>query len=168
MNEESRAEPEETQAALEEDLALRLKEKEAQADEYLNLAKRIQADFDNYKKRSQRDLETFKRFATEELISDLLLTIDDFERALDTECTVEEMRQGLQSVHDNMIKVLQARGLREVPVEGRFDPLLHDALCAAEGGEDGEILEVYQKGYFLGDRVLRHAKVKVSRCKVGE
>ena len=169
MTEESQARPEESQEATDKDLKQRLKEKGEQAEEYLDLARRIQADFDNYRKRSQRDMETFKRFATEELIKELLITIDDFERALATECTVDEMRKGLEKIHDNMIKTLQANGLREIPSEGMFDPSLHDALSVETGAEDGKILEVYQRGYFLGDRVLRHAKVKVSRSDdIGE
>ncbi len=132
------------------------------AKEYLEAAKRIQADFDNHKKRIQREWEEYVKLANEKLVLDLLPTIDDFERALEADCSPEELRTGLRSIHDNLLSLLKSYGLREIPSNGMFDPEYHEVLSTGEG-EDGEILEVYQKGYFLGPKVLRHSKVKVAK-----
>ncbi|MBM4389264.1 MAG: nucleotide exchange factor GrpE, partial [Deltaproteobacteria bacterium] len=71
-------------------------------------------------------------------------------------------RAGLRSIHDNLLSLLKSYGLREIPSNGAFDPEYHEVLSTGEG-EDGEIIEVYQKGYFLGPKVLRHSKVKVAK-----
>jgi molecular chaperone GrpE len=139
----------------------------AQAEKNLDLAKRIQADFDNYKKRAQRDKEEQIKAANDRLLYDLLGFLDDFERALASKATPEEFKQGVESIHANLRSLLQSKGLVESPCE-TFDPSLHEALCVGEG-EEGKVLEVYQKGYCLGPRVVRYAKVKVgSGDKRGE
>jgi molecular chaperone GrpE len=79
------------------------------------------------------------------------------------ECADKEFYSGLKGIHVNLTKLLEGKGLRPIPTDGSFDPALHEALCTCEGEENGKILEVYQKGYFLGSRVLRHAKVLVSK-----
>lgn len=140
-------------------LKAELEEANAQADRNLDLAKRIQADFDNYKKRAQREKEEQIKAANDKLLYDLLGFLDDFERALAAKATPEEFRRGVESVHANLRSLLQSKGLVETPCE-RFDPALHEALCVGEG-EEGKVLEVYQKGYCLGPRVVRYAKVKV-------
>ncbi|MCX6651341.1 MAG: nucleotide exchange factor GrpE [Methanomassiliicoccales archaeon] len=140
-----------------------LVEAKAQAERNLELAKRIQADFDNYKKRTQRDREEQMKAANDKLLYELLGFLDDFERALSSKGTPEELRSGLESIHDNLRSMLQSKGLVETPCE-TFDPALHEALCVGEG-EEGKVLEVYQKGYCLGPRVIRYAKVKVGKDK---
>ena len=134
-------------------------EAKAQAERNLDLAKRIQADFDNYKKRAQRDKEEQIKAANDRLLYDMLGFLDDFERALASKATPEEFRRGVESIHANLRSLLQSKGLMETPCE-HFDPALHEALCVGEG-EEGKVLEVYQKGYCLGPRVVRYAKVKV-------
>jgi molecular chaperone GrpE len=130
--------------------------------EYLDLAKRIQADFDNYRKRAQRDKEEFMRSANDRLIADLLNTLDDLDRASSPNIKEEELRKGVAQIRSNLMVLLCSYGLREMP-EGRvFDPDLHEALATCEG-EDGKVLETYQKGYLLGTRVIRHAKVCVGK-----
>jgi len=136
-----------------------LQEARAQAERNLDLAKRIQAEFDNYKKRSQREKEEQVKAANDRLLCDLLGFLDDFERALASRAAPEEFRRGVESIHANLRSLLQSKGLVEVPCE-RFDPALHEALCVGEG-EEGKVLEVYQKGYCLDQRVVRYAKVKV-------
>lgn len=144
-----------------ESLRTELKEAKALADRNLDLAKRIQADFDNYKKRAQRDREEQLKAANDRLLFELLGFLDDFERALCSKGTPEEFRQGVESIHANLLSMLQSKGLVETPCD-TFDPALHEALCVGEGDE-GKVLEVYQKGYCLGPRVIRYAKVKVGR-----
>ena len=140
-------------------LKAELEEANAQADRNLDLAKRIQADFDNYKKRAQREKEEQIKAANDRLLYELLGFLDDFERALAAKAAPEEFRRGVESIHANLRSLLQSKGLVETPCE-RFDPALHEALCVGEG-EEGKVLEVYQKGYCLGPRVVRYAKVKV-------
>ncbi len=148
-------------------LKAELEEAKAQADRNLDLAKRIQAEFDNYKKRAQREKEEQIKAANDKLLYDLLGFLDDFERALAAKATPEEFRRGVESVHANLRSLIQSKGLVETPCDS-FDPALHEALCVGEG-EEGKVLEVYQKGYCLGPRVVRYAKVKVgSGNKRGE
>ena len=139
-----------------------LESERAASKEYLDLAKRIQADFDNYKKRAQRDKDEFMRAANDRLVADLLGALDDLERSLSLLVKDEEMRKGVSQIHLNLTNLLRSYGLREMPLEGRFDPSLHEAFATCEG-EEGKIYETYQKGYLMGNRVIRHAKVKVGR-----
>lgn len=138
-------------------------EAKAQAERNLDLAKRIQADFDNYKKRSQRDREEQVKAANDKLLYELLGFLDDLDRALDAKASPDEFRKGVESINTNLRSMLQSKGLVETPCD-RFDPTLHEALCVGEG-EEGRVLEVYQKGYCLGPRVIRYAKVKVGKSK---
>ncbi|HIJ00537.1 MAG: molecular chaperone GrpE [Candidatus Methanomethylophilaceae archaeon] len=153
------------------DLETELAEAEARAAEYLDLAKRIQADYDNYRKRVQKEMEEFRKFATEGILLELLDILDDFERALQVEDKGEAFVEGVRKIYQNLKRLLESKGIKEIPTDGRFDPRLHDCLLTCEGDEDGKIEEVYQKGYFLGPRVLRCAKVKVTsvqKTKEGE
>jgi molecular chaperone GrpE len=134
----------------------------AKTAEYLDLAKRIQADFDNYRKRTMREKDDIIRSASDRIVIDLLPVLDDLERALSSKGGEEELRTGIRQVQANLLSLLRSYGLREIPCEGRFDPSLHDAMCVGEG-EEGAILEQYQRGYFMGPRVVRHARVKVGR-----
>jgi molecular chaperone GrpE len=149
-----RAELEATKSELERQCAL--------AKEYLDAAKRVQADFDNYRKRALKEREEFAKSANEKVVSEILTIVDDFERALLAQCGADELREGLKRINDNLLALLRSYGLKEIPNEGAFNPIYHEALSVGEG-EEGTILEVYQKGYFLGPRVLRHSKVKVAQ-----
>jgi molecular chaperone GrpE len=137
-------------------------EAEKRASENLDMAKRIQADFDNYKKRVQRENEDVRKYAAESMISEILGIVDDLERALSHADKESELAAGVSAIRQNLMKMLASKGLTEIPTE-RFDPCIHEALCAESGDTDGEIVEVFQKGYRIGDRVLRYAKVKVTR-----
>lgn len=151
-----------------ESLRKELESQRAMNREYLDLAKRIQADFDNFKKRAQRDKEEFAKMANDRLVIDLLGTLDDLERALAPGIGNEELQKGVAQIQSNLISLLRLYGLREMPLEGQFDPGLHEALAVCEGDE-GRIYETYQKGYLIGNRVIRHAKVRVGRnIKEGE
>lgn len=151
--------------ALQQELDILRKELESQKatnDEYLVLAQRIQADFDNYRKRAQRDKEEFMRSANDRLVADLLITLDDLDRALGPNLGEEELRKGVTQIRSNLMTLLRSYGLREMPEGSAFDPDLHEALAACEG-EEGKVYETYQKGYLIGNRVIRHAKVLVGR-----
>ena len=162
MNEESRTDDRPENDGGPKGLEELLQEAEVKAAENLDLAKRIQADYDNYRKRAQREMEDFRKFATEGMVLELLEILDDLERALQSEDAKGPFAEGVRGIHVNLKKLLESKGLREIPSDGIFDPRLHDCLLTCEGEEDGRIAEVYQKGYYLGPRVLRCAKVKVT------
>ena len=146
-----------------EELQKKLDEAEAKAGEYLQMAQRLQADFDNFRKRTQRENEEFKAFAAAGLISELLTIEDDLDRALDSAKEENDFVIGVRGIRQNLMKVLESKGLTEIPTDGKFDPNCHEALCVEEADTDGDIAEVFQKGYRLGNKVLRYSKVKVTR-----
>ena len=136
----------------------------ALAKDYLDTARRVQAEFENYKKRAAKEREQIISCANERLLCDLIIIYDDLQRALEAECEADELRDGVSRIHTNMAALLEENGVREIPVDGKFDPSCQEALATGEG-ENGRILEVYQKGYFLGNKVLRTSKVKVARSE---
>ena len=131
-------------------------------DSYLRLA----ADFDNYRKRVAREHSELTARANERLVNELLPVLDDLERALEAAAEHEEakLEEGVQLVHRSLAALLERHGLKEIETEGAFDPHVHEALLAqpAEDAEQGSVLQVLQKGYRLGDRVVRPARVIVA------
>ncbi len=131
-------------------------------DSYLRLA----ADFDNYRKRVAREYVEVTARANERLLNELLPVLDDLERALEAAASHEEakLEEGVQLVHRSLAGLLERHGLSEIAAEGAFDPHVHEALLSqpGEGAETGTVLQVIQKGYRLGDRVLRPTRVIVS------
>ncbi len=140
-----------------------LKEAQEQAEKYLDMARRIQADFDNYRKRTQRENEDFKKYASAGIVTDLLTVVDDLDRALDHAEGDDVFVTGIRGVRANLMKVLEKNGLEEIPADGKFDPNYHEALMSVEGEEDDQIAEVFQKGYTLNGKVIRFTKVKVTK-----
>ena len=158
----ARAELEKRISALEEQAALLEKER----DEYLDDLKRLAADFENYRKRAARDQESLVARAHERLVKELLPVLDDLERALEAAEEHEEakLEEGVRLVHRELRDALAKEGLVEIETDGQFDPHVHEALLSQPSAEDdGAILEVIQKGYRLGDRVLRPARVVISQ-----
>ena len=158
----SPSEFEERVSTLEERTALLEKER----DEYLNDLKRVAADFENYRKRVARDHEGLVARAHERLVKELLPVLDDLERALEAAAQHEEakLEEGVRLVHRELVEALAREGLVEVETDGQFDPHVHEALVSQPSEqEDGSVIEVLQKGYRLGDRVLRPARVVVSQ-----
>jgi molecular chaperone GrpE len=154
------------EAAPSDGLEVRLADAEAKRDEYLADLQRLAADFDNYRKRVLRDQEQLVARAHEGLVKELLPVLDDLERALGAaevhdEATVVE---GVRLVQRALADQLAREGLEEITAEGAFDPHIHEALLSqpGEGAEPGTVLQVVQKGYRLGDRVLRPARVVIS------
>jgi molecular chaperone GrpE len=128
---------------------------------------RLAADFDNYRKRVAREHLELTARANERLVNELLPVLDDLERALEAAAEHEEakLEEGVQLVHRSLASLLQRHGLTEIVTEGAFDPHVHEALLAqpAEDAEEGSVLQVLQKGYKLGDKVLRPARVIVAQ-----
>ncbi|HEU0248090.1 MAG TPA: nucleotide exchange factor GrpE [Gaiellaceae bacterium] len=173
----------------ESELLERLDEVETKRDEYLELLQRVQADFENYRKRAAREQERLVAHAHERLVRELLPVLDDLERAAkppirDTESDrgnrvqvpptelstpdlrseYEALREGVKLVEQSLRKALEKEGLVEIETAGPFDPHVHDALLTqpSEQAEPGSVLEVVQRGYRLGGKVVRPARVIVA------
>ena len=149
----------------EQTLEERLAAVEAERDERVNDLKRVAADFENYRKRVARDQEGLVARAHERLIKELLPVLDDLERALAAAEEHEEatLEEGVRLVHRSLAEALKREGLAEIETNGRFDPHVHEALLSQPSeAEEGSVLEVLQKGYRLGDRVIRPARVVVA------
>jgi molecular chaperone GrpE len=146
----------------------RLAALEAERDEYLNDLKRVAAEFENYRKRVLRDQESLVARAHERLVKELLPVLDDLERALAAAEEHEEakLEEGVRLVHRELKAALDREGLAEIETSGVFDPHVHEALLSQPSeAEEGSVLEVLQKGYKLGDRVLRPARVVVAAAQ---
>ncbi|MEW5748439.1 MAG: nucleotide exchange factor GrpE [Candidatus Thermoplasmatota archaeon] len=148
-------------------------ERDRRIEELTDDLKRLQAEFENYKKRAAKEGAERTRAGAEDVVRDLLAVVDTFDKALEDAGKngyPEPLLKGLQGIHRQLIQALRRQGLREVRTEGRFDPFEHEAMMREErdGGEDGAILEVYQKGYAIGPKVIRTAKVKVSKRREAE
>ena len=137
-------------------------------EELIATLQRLQADFENYRKRAQRDQEALVARAGERIVKELLPVLDDLERALEAAEQHEEakLEDGVKLVHRQLEQLLAKEGLAPVETDGMFDPHVHEALLTQPSqAEEGSVIEVLQKGYRLGDRVLRPARVVVAGPK---
>ena len=133
--------------------------------------KRVAADFDNFRKRAVRERADTVAFANERLVKELLPILDDLERALLAASEHEEaqLEEGVRLVHRSLAELLGRQGVHEIDTEGKFDPHVHEALLSQPSeAEEGSVIDVLQKGYRLGDRVLRPARVVVAAAKEAE
>jgi molecular chaperone GrpE len=139
-----------------------------QRDEYLDLLLRKTAEFDNYRKRVERDRREQNELAGVDVIKELLPIVDNVERALkaaDAETSVDAYRRGVELLLKQLLDTLARRGVTTIdPLGETFDPNWHDAVLRESRPEarDGEVTEVFSRGYRLGDRLLRPAMVKVA------
>jgi molecular chaperone GrpE len=136
-----------------------------QRDQYLDALQRLKAEFDNFRKRVARDQGDLVARASEQLVKQLLPVLDDLERALDAAATHSEgeLEDGVRLVHRALADTLAREGLVEVATDGPFDPHTQEALLTQPSeADEGTVIQVLQKGYRLGDRVLRPARVVVS------
>jgi molecular chaperone GrpE len=137
-------------------------------DEYLDRLQRLKAEFDNYRKRAARDQESLVARAHERLVKELLPVLDDLERALEAAELHEEakLEDGVRLVHRELAATLGKEGLVEIETDGAFDAHVHEALLAQPSeADEGTVIGVVQKGYRLGDRLLRPARVVVAGPK---
>ena len=135
-------------------------------DEYLDALQRLKAEFDNYRKRVARDQQELAARAHERLVKELVPVLDDLERALEAATEHEEakLEEGVGLVHRSLADLLAREGLIEVETDGKFDPHTQEALLSQPSDEEeGSVIQVLQKGYSLGDRVLRPARVVISQ-----
>ncbi len=161
MPDEQHLDSEETDSEPETRESDPLVEARRENEELTDTLKRLQAEFENYKKRMDREWNDRMRLACERLVVDLLPVLDAFDKA--AESTKDD--DGISSLHRQLLRTLERAGLKEVDSSGHLDPFAHEVLMTqtAEEGEDGAIVEVFQKGYRLGPKVIRSAKVKVLR-----
>jgi molecular chaperone GrpE len=135
-------------------------------DEYLDLARRAQADFENYRKRAAKEAAAAGERAKSGLVRELLPVVDNLERALaSAEESEQHLAEGVRLVHSELIAVLERNGVEQFDPSGeRFDPSEHEALSmrSQDGSESGVVLDVVEKGYRANGTVLRPARVVVS------
>jgi molecular chaperone GrpE len=153
-----------------EQLAVALEQKTREAAEANEKYLRTYADFENYRKRIQRDLAEFRKYANEQLALELLTVVDHLGLALkhggESGETVQGLQQGVELVYKQFRDVLEKFGIKPFAAEGEaFDPSRHDALMQVEADQvpENTVVQVLQDGYLYYDKVLRHAKVSVSK-----
>ena len=133
-------------------------------DKYL----RLYAEFENFKRRKNQEIETNNIYKSQKVITEILPSLDNLERALQVDSDNEEvkaLRKGVEMVYEGMLNVLKTEGVEVVETENvQFDPNIHHAVMQGEESdkESGVILDTFQKGYKLKDRVIRPAMVKVN------
>ncbi len=176
---EDKAEDTDHERQLEHDLE-ELAAKAEKADEYLELAQRTRADFENYRKRATREAAAAQERGIAKLAKELLPAVDNLDRALEAAAAANAgastggspqdngtatLISGIKLVHEDVIAALARAGIERFSPEGqRFDPQLHEAVAQqpVEGAESGTVVEVYQRGYRLGEVVIRPARVVVA------
>ena len=153
-----------------EKMRLELEDARNKARENYESMLRAAADFDNYKKRVARDAVRDREQAEEKVLKKLLPVMDNFERGLEhmkNATRVEPIKEGTEATYRQLASVLTESGVTPMEALGKpFDPKMHDALTQQESAEvpEGTVLLVAEPGYLLRDRVLRHAKVVVSKA----
>lgn len=146
-----------------------LERAQRERDEHLDTARRVQADFENYRKRMLREQTALVERATERLVEELLPVVDSLESAIasvpaDSDGELAKVRKGLELVHAEMLGVLEKAGLSRIDAEGKpFDPNEHEAVLQEDGDGEPVVSEVVRSGYRLKGRVLRPAMVRVTR-----
>jgi molecular chaperone GrpE len=129
---------------------------------------RTAAEFDNYRKRMDRERRELSEYAAADVLKDLLPILDNFERALQAPATsdTDPLRKGIELIHKQMFDLLKKRGVTVIEALGAdFDPNFHQAVIHEPSADhrDGEVMQELQRGYLLGDRLLRPAMVKVAK-----
>jgi molecular chaperone GrpE len=151
---------------VEQDFEALLKDAHRQRDEYLELAKRTKADFENFRKRAAADVQSARTRGKVEVAREVVDAVDNLERALEAgDGDADGLAGGVEMVLKGLRETLQRNGIEAVDPKGeKFDPHRHEALSTqpVEGTESGVVVEVLQKGYTLGDQLIRPARVVVS------
>lgn len=139
----------------------------AKAEEYLKLAQRVQADFDNFRRRTTQEREEWSKYGSLQLAQNILPVLDNFERALQAAGDdVKHFMDGIQMIYKQLKDALEKEGITPMEAVGKeFDPNLHQAVMQGPSDEypDNIVIEEFQKGYLMADRVIRPAMVKVAQ-----
>jgi len=162
---EEAAAAEETEAQQPEEQQTPAAEPAAEQDEYMKLAQRIQADFDNYRRRTREAVAEARVDGIVEAVSQLLPVMDNLLRALAAQ-EGEGLHAGVEMIVRQFVELLGKMGVEEIPAKGEvFDPNVHNAVMtipAPEGEDAGKVAEVFQAGYRMGNRIVRHSIVQVT------
>ena len=137
----------------------------AERDELKELLPRRQAEFENFRKRTEKERFEYSQYAGMEMVRELLPVLDDFERALKTECKSADYAKGIEMIYGRMLESLKKAGLEPIDTAGsQFDPHLHQAIerVETEDAEDGTVLGEFQRGYNFKGKLLRPSMVKVA------
>ena len=137
----------------------------AERDEMKELLLRRQAEFDNYRKRTEKERAEYLQYAGMDMVREMLPVLDDFDRALKTECASPDYAKGVEMIYSRMYETLKKVGLEPIGAEGQqFDPHLHQAVERVETKDavDGTILSEFQRGYLFKGKLLRPSMVKVA------
>jgi len=152
-----------------ESLKKALEEAKEKSEKYLANWQRAEADFINYKRRSEQERAEMAGFANAILITDLLPILDDLERALEAACTADQfdcLKEGLELVHRRFCDALEREGVERIEDIGhQFDPNFHEAVLQVDDPEacSNTVVSVVQKGYKLGNKILRPSQVVVAK-----
>ncbi|WP_436335031.1 nucleotide exchange factor GrpE [Bacillus velezensis] len=156
-------------AGQEEALQHQIDELQGLLDEKENKLLRVQADFENYKRRSRLEMEAAQEYRSQNVVTEILPALDNFERALQVEAESEQTKsllQGMEMVRRQLMDALEKEGVEAIEAVGQeFDPNLHQAVMQVEDENFGSniVIEELQKGYKLKDRVIRPSMVKVNQ-----
>ena len=133
-------------------------------DDTIALLQRNQADFDNFSKRNATVRADSYDEGKRDCIKALLPVLDDFDRVAESDPNADGWADGVKLVHKKFAEILKKEGLEEIPSDGAFDPELHNAVMteAVEGMESGNVVQTFQKGYKVKEKIIRHSMVKVS------
>ncbi len=148
-----------------EELEAEVERLKKENDKYYVHLQRTAAEFDNYKKRVSKERDNIYALAVGDVVAEYINVLDNIDRALAVETADEKMKQGIEMIHKQMIGIMNSLGVFEIPtVNETFNPEVHDAVMHIESEEYGEqvVVEELRKGYKRGDRVIRHAMVKVA------
>lgn len=160
--------PKEKMIKVPEEEYMQLKEKEKEVTDKMLL---YQADMENTKKRMERDKISFLRFSNEQIIGELIPFVDDFKRAFAAADQTKEfdvLHKGVEMILKRLLDLLKDKGVTEIEAQGKpFDPAFHEALMQVESDDypENTVMEELEKGYLLNEKVLRTAKVKVTKAK---
>ena len=153
-----------------EKLSIELEQKKQEAEEANDKYRRTYADFENYRKRMQRDQAEFRKYANEQMALELLTVLDHLSLALkhanEGGSSGDALQQGVEMVYKQFRDVLEKFGITPFKAEGEiFDPAMHEAMMQVETGDvpENRVVQVFQDGYLYHEKILRHAKVGVSK-----
>ena len=156
---------EEVQEISVKDLNIEIEKLKAENEKYYEHLQRTAAEFDNYKKRVSKEKEKIYNLAVGDVVTKFIAVLDNIDKAKEAETTDPKMKEGVELIHKQMVDLFKSLSVEDIPTTNQtFDPEYHDAVMHIEDEKYGEkeIVEELRCGYKMGDRVLRHAMVKVA------
>lgn len=148
-----------------ETLKAQLKQEKEKSEEYYEHLKRNMAEFDNFKKRISKEKGMMYNAISADIVGQLLPALDTFEKALSSDTSDESYKDGMVMIYNQILDTLKSIGVEEIEaINTTFDPNFHEAVMHIEDENFGEkeVVEVFRKGYKIGDKIIRHAMVKVA------